>query len=364
MIPALKNKDWRAEAEARRGGGPGRGKKIWVPDDGRQREIRPEDLTEQENTGEGQQWGLVITAPKEGDTGNDGEGGEEEEETEKPKPMTEDEAALAALMGKDVNRQDLVIAASAGDTNDWRNRAPENEDDAYRKDVSARPDVPTLADYAAVPVEEFGAALLRGMGWKGGEELHGSGKTNGAGKDKKKPKEKRPAFLGIGAKPQSEVPELGAWGKGDKGGKHKGKRVDTTYIPVVLVDKKTGKVVDEKEVTVQKKESGDGERRDTPKSDDGSSRRKRESSRDRHRRRGDEKSDRRERRSEHGERSSSHRDDRDRHRDRRRDDRRDERRGEERRDRDRRDRDSDRDKDRRRRRSRSRSRSRERHHRR
>jgi len=105
--------------------------------------------------------------------------------------------------------------------------------------VKSRPDVPSLEDYAAVPVEEFGAALLRGMGWKGGEELHDKGKSGDKKGGKLRIVEKRPAFLGLGAKPQSEIPELGTWGKGDK---RKGsRRPDTTYVPVVKVSKKTGK---------------------------------------------------------------------------------------------------------------------------
>ena len=35
---------------------------------------------------------------------------------------------------------------------------------------------PTIADYDAVPIEAFGLAMLRGMGWKDGE---------GIGKNKK-----------------------------------------------------------------------------------------------------------------------------------------------------------------------------------
>ncbi|TGZ83076.1 hypothetical protein EX30DRAFT_147883 [Ascodesmis nigricans] len=352
VIPALKNKDWRAEAEARKGGA-GRGKKIWVPEEAQKRELKPEDLVEQENTGEGQKWGLVITAPSKADDREEN-GADGDADQEKPKPMTEDEIAMAALMGQDVNRKDLVIEAAAGDSNDWRDRAPENEDDAYRRDVSSRPDIPTLADYAAVPVEEFGAALLRGMGWKGGEDLRGNGKANGKGR---KPKEKRPAFLGIGAKPQSEVPELGAWGKGDKAGKNKGRRVDTTYVPVVMVDRRTGQVVDEKELAAKKdaakKDAADSDRKET-KDDD---RRTKDRSRDRDRRRGDRNGrserdrDSGKQPSERRERSHRDRDDRDRERNRDRDRERDrDRRRDDRRDRDRRDYDDDRDRDRRRRR--------------
>jgi len=92
-----------------------------------------------------------------------------------------------------------------------------NEDDAFRNDVASRPDMASLEDYAAVPVEEFGAALLRGMGWKEGDVV-GKRKEQIS---KARVVKIRPALLGIGAK---EVPggvgdEFGAWGKAAKGGK-------------------------------------------------------------------------------------------------------------------------------------------------
>ena len=44
-------------------------------------------------------------------------------------------------------------------------------------DVDVRPDAPSLDDYDDVPVEAFGAAMLRGMGWTDGGEV---GLTNKA----------------------------------------------------------------------------------------------------------------------------------------------------------------------------------------
>ncbi|KAK9457711.1 DExH-box splicing factor binding site-domain-containing protein [Dipodascopsis uninucleata] len=45
------------------------------------------------------------------------------------------------------------------------------EEEAYRLDIAERPEEPSLEAYEAVPVEEFGYALLRGMGWKDGENI-------------------------------------------------------------------------------------------------------------------------------------------------------------------------------------------------
>jgi hypothetical protein len=39
--------------------------------------------------------------------------------------------------------------------------------EAFQKNLDELPDEATLDDYDNVPVEEFGAALLRGMGWNG-----------------------------------------------------------------------------------------------------------------------------------------------------------------------------------------------------
>lgn len=44
-----------------------------------------------------------------------------------------------------------------------------DETTAFRNDVKNRPDEATMEDYERVPVDQFGAALLRGLGWKEGE---------------------------------------------------------------------------------------------------------------------------------------------------------------------------------------------------
>ena len=108
-------------------------------------------------------------------------------------------------------------------------------------DVREAPDAPSLDAYEATPIEGFGAALLRGMGWKDGEEI---GKNKGVAA---KPKEvkRRPALLGIGAKPEAAVgTEIGAWG----GGKGKKRKEEQTYTPVVLRNKNTGELVTEEEL--------------------------------------------------------------------------------------------------------------------
>ena len=79
-------------------------------------------------------------------------------------------------------------------------------------DFEELPDPASLEDYARVPVAQFGAALLRGMGWDGKE-------------DKPYLPEARPSLLGIGAKEQANS---------DK------RRVKTPYVPVKQVARSGG----------------------------------------------------------------------------------------------------------------------------
>uniref|UniRef100_A0A8D0KKH4 G-patch domain and KOW motifs-containing protein n=1 Tax=Salvator merianae TaxID=96440 RepID=A0A8D0KKH4_SALMN len=76
-----------------------------------------------------------------------------------------------------------------------QNRVPNGYEDGDKVDVSLRPESATEADYEMVPVEAYGLAMLKGMGWKEGE---GIGHTF---KQDIKPLENRlrPKGLGLGA---------------------------------------------------------------------------------------------------------------------------------------------------------------------
>ncbi|KAK5149193.1 hypothetical protein LTR04_007357 [Oleoguttula sp. CCFEE 6159] len=140
---------------------------------------------------------------------------------------TDDQRAFAALTGEKPHSTRVVSAI--------------NEDEAFRRDYDSTPDMATLAEYEAMPIEEFGAALLRGMGWKDGDPI---GKRKGQQAAKPRLLERRPALLGIGAKEEAAVGvELGAWGKGAKGG-----RRDQPYTPVILKNAKTGEQLTEEEL--------------------------------------------------------------------------------------------------------------------
>ncbi|OJJ41098.1 hypothetical protein ASPWEDRAFT_244970 [Aspergillus wentii DTO 134E9] len=334
--------------------------------------------------------------------------------TPPPKPLTDDEIALQALIrdtkGETEGRTDLVIESSKHDQDEEDGTGGRyDETSSFRTDVASRPEPASLDQYNAIPVEEFGAALLRGMGWKDGQSIGRGNYGSSADAEKaKKPRipERRPGYLGIGAKDVSggkgAEAEIGAWGKAAmrKGARKAGEGeegkggTEGVYMPVMMRNKNTGEYVTEDELAALQKEakskkdddewrdrrdrnlekSGrdrdrdrDSRRRDYDRGDDsdrydrrksGSSRRDRSSSGDRHSRRKryddeDGKDDRYYRDRDH---DRERRRDRDRSRDRShryRDDDRysSSRHSSSRRDRDRdRDRDSDRDSHRRRRR--------------
>ena len=172
---------------------------------------------------------------------------------------TADEEAMEALLGGEKKSTLQIPAIETDRQNSYDASEPtyddyQNEDDRFKADVASRPDVASLDDYAAVPVEEFGAAMLRGMGWKEGEAVGKRRAGAPAALSKARNPERRPALLGIGAK---EVPggvgdEFGAWGKVAKGKR----KTDLAYSPVVLKNSVTGELLTEEELEAKKREAG------------------------------------------------------------------------------------------------------------
>ncbi|KAL9617427.1 MAG: hypothetical protein Q9160_007784 [Pyrenula sp. 1 TL-2023] len=169
------------------------------------------------------------------------------------KPRTDDEIALQALLndGSGERRTDFVIQQS-GNAN--ANAAYEEEKD-FQSDVASRPDSCTLEEYAAMPVEDFGLAMLRGMGTK--RKANGQpvalevGKKNNE-KAKSRDPQPRSGYLGIGAKgvPSGGEVELGAWGKADM---RRNKKGEGLYTPVTLKNKITGETITEQELEERQK---------------------------------------------------------------------------------------------------------------
>ena len=77
-----------------------------------------------------------------------------------------------------------------------------NESEKFNFDLNLRPAEPTEENYSKIPVSEFGAAMLRGMGWKGPEEEQSKSKN---GPIKYVP---RPERLGLGASEVQDESEL------------------------------------------------------------------------------------------------------------------------------------------------------------
>ncbi|KAB2100811.1 hypothetical protein AG0111_0g11095 [Alternaria gaisen] len=221
IIPALPNRDWRAEARRKH--------LAKAPHQQSQTETKTVDESKMEEPKV--QYGLTIIKKDESQENGAAEAGAPEPMEMKQDNLTEEQRlekkALDALISGKSTDNDLVIPV-------------QTEEDAFLNDVHNAPDAPTLEAYEATPIEGFGAALLRGMGWKDGEEI---GKNGVAAK----PKEikRRPALLGIGAKEEAAIGvELGEW----SGGKSKGKKVTQTYNPVTLRNKHTGEVITEEEL--------------------------------------------------------------------------------------------------------------------
>ncbi|KAJ5171534.1 uncharacterized protein N7500_004317 [Penicillium coprophilum] len=187
------------------------------------------------------------------------------------KPLTDDEIAMQALIrettGENERRSDLVIESAKHGSKGDEEGPVHNELGSFRTDVASRPDPASLDAYNAIPVEEFGAALLRGMGWKDGQAIgRGNYSSATAAEKAKNPRvpERRPGFLGIGAKDSSggkgAETELGAWGKAAmrKASRKQGDEDDKAegvYMPITMRNKKTGEQLTEAELAALQKEA-------------------------------------------------------------------------------------------------------------
>lgn len=209
VIPALKNRDWRALAKKRKTA------KMYVPESGRAAVTGADGTVgglgtrDAINSGP-QAVGLQIKQKKLASEVDEVVMQEGEAEVKPQVEVSEDQLALRAL---------LASAAGEGDEDFANGTAiiPVTEDEAFQQDVEGLPESSTLDDYTDMPVSEFGAAMLRGMGWTG----------EGKGKKNIQPwlPQSRPALLGIGAK-EKEV-----FDDGSK--KRFSGKPDKKYIPVI-----------------------------------------------------------------------------------------------------------------------------------
>ena len=193
IIPKQANRNWKADVKAQR-----RGRNL-LPEEARAQQNGHTVETEPADQDKGLKWGLTLMEKPQD---------EKDETAEAPPgaaPPVQDETAAAPKRSEDDEAIDALLGnAPAEDPASIHL----TEDDAYRRDASTAGEASTLADYDAMPVEEFGAALLRGMGW--------DGKERGP-----RPKEvkRRQNRLGLGAKELKEAEDLGGWNQA--GGKKK-----------------------------------------------------------------------------------------------------------------------------------------------
>jgi hypothetical protein len=213
----------------------------------------------------------------------------EEVKEEDRKPLTLDEEALAAVLAGDEPVSDAQRRAAELVIESAANRDVMSEEQALDRDLNALPDESTLDDYDAVPVEAFGAAMLRGMGYnpKDDTPMH-------------VPKP-RPALLGIGATaltselpPSRKDPKKRREERATRGGR--GFNAAALLVKSNQPSRETSAAVDSREASASRGASpGEKRRRDD---DDGrdSKRRYDDRDRDRDRRRDDRDRDDRDRR--------------------------------------------------------------------
>ncbi|RKF60640.1 Pre-mRNA-splicing factor SPP2 [Erysiphe neolycopersici] len=214
VIKRLKNKDWKSELRMRRKGDnlfyhEGRAENTRTSIGGRLiEETGKREGVDLVNSDDSHiEWGLSFHN-KSGT--NDVIQRKEDEKTEsyansmlqgktdsRQKPQDLDEEAFQALVGN--NKEDKISNLIISAQNTPSRLDVISEYDAYKRAIASAPEPSTLEDYERVPVEEFGSALLRGMGWNG-EKVGGMRKV--------KPRQN---LLGLGAKELKEAEELGAW---------------------------------------------------------------------------------------------------------------------------------------------------------
>ncbi|KAG9516675.1 hypothetical protein KCV07_g6687, partial [Aureobasidium melanogenum] len=234
VITALANRDWR-EASKRQ-----RAQKYGITteqlDERKELAQNAEGADKVVKETEAVKYGLNVFAPSATASAEDTQQEEKTEQSQEEKPeqqKTADQLAIDALTGA-APTSTLTIPTTAV-----------TEEDAFNDSFHSAPPAPSLSDYAAVPVEEYGAAMLRGMGWKGPSTT--SSQPKPTTKKGHLPPAKRPALLGIGADPNAaaQAEELGAWGKSSSS---RGRKEPTMFIPVSMKNKKTGETLTEEEL--------------------------------------------------------------------------------------------------------------------
>ncbi|KAI0540794.1 DExH-box splicing factor binding site-domain-containing protein [Xylaria digitata] len=187
VISSQKNRDWKADVKCRKGDGA----PLHVSKKNQNLETAPADQDKDIK------WGLNVTQKprREGSlSAHDEPQGLEKNVSNSTTPLPQsprdaDRDAIDALLGKRNTTQHLVIEDST-----ISSKPQFSEQDAYQRSMTEAAEVSTIEEYSEIPEGEFGAAMLRGMGWKG-EEFDS------------RPKEvkRRPHLMGLGSKEDEEI---------------------------------------------------------------------------------------------------------------------------------------------------------------
>ncbi|KAK5943532.1 DNA primase large subunit Spp2 [Knufia obscura] len=254
VIENAGNADWRRKAQAQTQATQGRGKNLLPAAVQVLRSGGDVVMVEKDEVSKAS--GLQFAGRESSTVGKNGttNGSAEINSSPENKPKTADEEALQALLADDENRPRGTAVIEAAE--DARDLPAPTED--FASLVAAHPDSATLDEYAAMPVEEFGMAMLRGMGKK--RRANGEVISLESTEQKEVKKRKQEGYLGIGAKAAKgmEGVELGAWGKADM---RKNQRGEGFFTPVMVRDKVTGETISEEELERRKrggKEGGGG----------------------------------------------------------------------------------------------------------
>lgn len=231
VIPSLPNRNWREEA--------------------RKKQLERAPHTQQAHNGD-----VVMEEPekevvyglsvplKPTDGGQNGTTGEEEEAPRAMDVVDPQEDGLTAAQRLDAQALASLLTGKATDT--ARVVPALTDSEALQNDLASAPDEPSLDAYEATPIEGFGLAMLRGMGWKDGDGENRKGANKAPAEVKR-----RPALLGIGAKEDAgkdvELGEFNSKARPKKGMRGKGE-VAQGYNPVSLRNKRTGEVITEEEL--------------------------------------------------------------------------------------------------------------------
>jgi hypothetical protein len=205
-------------------------KRRWAPARGRQGQaaIPLAPVADGNSDGAKRDIDFGLSIMKKKGTADDTPVDEESKAAETEPPRTEDDMAMAALLGHKDSTTHFTIPVLT-------------EDEALQRDMEDVGEQPTTESYLELPAEDFGAALLRGMGWKDTETFHGSGSGSGAGFKQPPKNERRAPLLGLGAKPADGLGiEIGSWGNKT--------RANEAYIPLILENRVTGERLTEEEL--------------------------------------------------------------------------------------------------------------------